>query len=133
MQNMYLLKFPAESSSNLLTYDLVKKFDLKINILRASIEFDAKGFLLIDIVSPMEAIEEAIEYIEENGVEVIKITAAIHVDDKKCVDCGACTAVCNVGALIMDESYTLVFDNEKCVDCKACISACPARAISAVF
>lgn len=133
MQNMYLLKFPAESSGNLLTYDLVKKFDLKINILRASIEFDAKGFLLIDILSPMDAIEEAIEYIEQNGIEVIQIKAAIHVEEHKCVDCGACTAVCKVGALILDKEATLCFDNEKCIDCKACISACPARAISAVF
>jgi len=99
MQNMYLLTFPAEESGQSVTYDLIKKYDLKINILRASIESDAKGFLLIDIVSPLDRVDEAISFLEASHVGVTRITAAIQVDETLCVDCGACTAVCKTGAL----------------------------------
>lgn len=54
----------------------------------------------------------------------------IHVDFKKCVDCGACTAVCNPKALSLDPiSSALIFDRQKCTGCKLCIKACPLRAI----
>lgn len=133
MQNMYLLTFPAEESGHSFTYELVKQFDLKINVLRASIEFDAKGFLLIDVVDSQGNLDAAIAYLESNQVTVTHVKAAIQIDEKVCVDCGACTAVCKVGALYLDESHTLQFDNEVCLDCKVCIPACPLRAISAVF
>jgi ferredoxin len=133
MKNMYLLTFPAEESGHSITYNLIKKYDLQINILRAFIEADAKGFLLIEIVSSMNQIEEAIEFLKDNNVTVVKINAAIQIDDKICVDCGACTAVCKVGALYMDKDWSLQFDNELCLDCKVCIEACPTRAITAVF
>lgn len=56
----------------------------------------------------------------------------IHVDDKKCVQCGACTAVCNSNALSMDPAaWTLAYDEQKCKGCLLCINACPLRAISA--
>ncbi|MDA3845998.1 MAG: 4Fe-4S binding protein [Vallitaleaceae bacterium] len=133
MQNMFLLTFPSEESGQSVTYDLIKMFDLKINILRASIESDAKGFLLIDIVGSLDRIDEVTAFLEANHVSATRITAAIQIDEDSCVDCGACTAVCKAGALYMDKDWSLQFDNEGCLDCKVCIEACPVRAISAVF
>jgi ferredoxin len=54
----------------------------------------------------------------------------IFVEFKKCVDCGACTAVCNSNAMRLDNiSWSLIYDKSKCTGCKLCISACPMRAL----
>ncbi|HHY42843.1 MAG TPA: 4Fe-4S binding protein [Thermoanaerobacterales bacterium] len=56
----------------------------------------------------------------------------IYVETAKCIDCGACTAVCNSNALRLDTvSWSLIFDKQKCTGCKLCISACPMRALKA--
>lgn len=56
----------------------------------------------------------------------------IFLEYTKCVDCGACTAVCNTGALHLDPvSWSLIYNNEKCTGCKLCIKACPLRALKA--
>lgn len=54
----------------------------------------------------------------------------IFVEYTKCVDCGACTAVCNSNAMRLDNiSWSLIYDKSKCTGCKLCISACPMRAL----
>lgn len=54
----------------------------------------------------------------------------LNIDDKKCVHCGACTAVCKVGALRMkNEDWALAFNEALCTHCNTCLSACPLRAI----
>lgn len=47
-----------------------------------------------------------------------------------CVACGACAAVCPVGA-IAEGSPTYVIDADTCLDCGACESTCPVGAIVA--
>ena len=45
-----------------------------------------------------------------------------------CVGCGACRAVCSVGAIEMALTagqYMPVRDPEKCVDCRKCVRVCP--------
>lgn len=55
----------------------------------------------------------------------------LNIDKEKCVHCGACTAVCNKGALYLEvKNWTLCFDELLCINCNACIKACPLRAIS---
>lgn len=44
MKEMLLFEFPKEESGHAITYDLIKKYDLKINIIRASIDYNASGF-----------------------------------------------------------------------------------------
>jgi ferredoxin len=56
----------------------------------------------------------------------------IHLEKEKCVQCGACAAVCNSNALFLETRlWTLVYDEKKCVGCCLCIKACPSRAIKA--
>ncbi len=55
----------------------------------------------------------------------------VDVDNKKCVHCGACTAVCKSNALEIDKNdFTLKFNKDKCLGCERCVDACPLRAIS---
>ena len=51
---------------------------------------------------------------------------------KKCVFCGACAAVCPVGAhRVADGGHSL--DRSLCVGCGACVDACAARALEFSF
>ncbi len=133
MKEMVLFDFPKEESHHAIVYNLIKIYDLKVNIIRASIDFNARGFLLGELEGDEAIIERGIEYAREHHVIVNVIDSAILVNEEKCVNCGACTAVCTVDALYLDKNYELTFDNDKCIDCKLCVTACPARAIDAVL
>jgi ferredoxin len=63
-------------------------------------------------------------------VHVKNASQEIKHDDKKCTDCGACTAVCPTGALAVQRpEMQVIFDQEKCSVCELCVPACPPRAM----
>lgn len=133
MKEMLLFEFPKEESGHAITYELIKTYDLKVNIIRASIDYNASGFLLIEIEGDKDTVAQGIKYVKENHVNVTVVDAGIKINKDKCLDCGACTAVCAVDALHLDEEAALYFDKDRCLDCKLCVMACPARAIEAVL
>lgn len=133
MKKMLLFNFPKEESGDTLVYDLIRNFDLRVNILRANIDFNANGFLLVEVEGDQETIRKSMHYAKEANVKVRSIESAILINKEKCVNCGACTAVCAVDALYLDETANLQFDKDKCLDCKLCVSACPTRAIDAIL
>lgn len=56
----------------------------------------------------------------------------IHLVEEECVQCGACSSVCNSNALYLEKSsWNIVYVEKKCVGCLVCIKACPSRAIKA--
>lgn len=131
MKRKILIIFPSQLTSLPVTYNLVKKYDLKINILRATIKYNVEGNLFLEIDGTSENIENAIRYLEDLGAKIDLLNKRIHYDNEVCVHCGACTAICSSGALSFDEkSYKIIFDEEKCIGCELCIKACPAKAIS---
>ena len=57
----------------------------------------------------------------------------MHRDEERCVDCGACTAVCRTDALAIDRpTMEIRFYPERCVACGLCILACPVKAMSGI-
>jgi len=44
-----------------------------------------------------------------------------------CVSCGACEAMCPVGAISMGDAHFEI-DPEKCIECGACNGICPVGA-----
>lgn len=131
MQTKLLLKFGPETVNHPAVYDLIKKYDLHLNILKASINYNMKGELLMDVTGDSDRITEAMTFLEGLGIQVDFVLKSIRVDEKTCVHCGICTSVCSSRALFLGEDALLKFEQNRCVGCNLCIKACPSRAISA--
>lgn len=90
--------------------------------------------MLVEIEGDEKTVAQGIAYAKKtNHVNVNIVDSGIKIHTDKCLDCGACCAVCAVDALHLDETATLYFDKDRCLDCKLCVTACPARAIEAVL
>lgn len=125
MKQKYILTFHREIIDTPLTYDLIKKYDIKVNILRAEISGD-QGQLLVELNGSETAIEQGLNYLNRQNVQVELLSKHVQHDAEKCVHCGSCTGVCFTGALTMDRTnWELIFKPEHCVACGLCVTACP--------
>lgn len=121
-----VLRFPAESVDEPITYILIKEHDVMINILNADISHGKEGNLLIELSGEKESVVGAMEYLKSKQVEISPVVKTILFKQAECIHCGACASVCFPGALDMDQdSRELGFLPEKCVACELCIKACP--------
>ncbi len=124
------LYFPPNEINQMLTYCLIKDFDLQINILHADINLNKEGKLIVDITGTEGNIEAGLKYIKDKGIKYKIFNKKIIWQEDSCVHCGACTAVCPTGALYMDKGdWSLTFNKEKCVVCELCVKACPLKVI----
>lgn len=133
MTKKILLSFPQKSAGQPMAMELIKTYHLDFNILKAFIDDNIKGTLLLEIKGEEADIEAGIVYLRQHQIGVRDIESVVEVDEKKCVSCGACTAVCAVGALEMTEDWSLVHHDDKCLECMLCVKACPMRAIHALI
>ena len=127
------LTFPPRQATKAITYHLVKDFDLVPNILRAQIQPEQEGRMLLEVTGNRENLASGMAFLEKEGVSVREAASDICLDEEKCVYCGLCTAVCRPDALTLDADSLLVFDKNRCVYCEACVVACPRRAITLTF
>jgi ferredoxin len=123
-----VLRFPAETVNEPITYILIKEYDVQVNILNADITHGKEGNLLIEMSGQESNVDEALVYLESKHVEISPVVKTILFNESLCIHCGACASVCFPGALNLDQqSAALVFSPEKCVACELCIKACPLR------
>lgn len=129
-----ILSFPAEVTNRSLTYDLIKKYDIRINILKAEIEAGRSGNLLAELDAPQEALEAGISYLEENGISVNPVANKVSYNSAECIDCGNCVSACFSKALTIGApDWKLHFNPEKCIACKLCLAACPLKLFKIEF
>jgi ferredoxin len=125
-----VIHYPAESSEKPIIYELVKRYDLMLNILKARIFPRREGILVLDLSGNRENFDDGIRYLKSLGLGVEPLSKSVSQNTEKCIHCGACTGVCPTGALSLDrESWRVVFDPELCNGCAVCVSACPVRAM----
>jgi ferredoxin len=121
-----VLRFPADTVNEPITYNLIKEYDVLVNILNADITHGKEGNLLIEMAGQQSNVNEALVYLESKQVVISPVVKTILFNEPHCVHCGACSSVCFSGALEMDpDSRKLQFTPEKCVACELCIRACP--------
>lgn len=106
---------------------LVKKYDIKFNILRADITTEG-GKMLIEINGTQQ--DEAIEFLETEGIHLNPINKVVKKDEEKCIDCGECISLCPVKAISADDDWSIAVDDQRCIGCGFCTSSCPMRAIN---
>ncbi len=130
MKKRLMLKFSAKIVNKPLTYNLIKEYDLTINILQAQISPQEEGKLIIEIKNEREdKLNEGVEFLKNEGVEVVTLTESIIFNNNKCIECGVCTGVCKAGALTLNNERELKIIQEKCVLCGLCVDVCPVNAL----
>ncbi|MFA6890865.1 MAG: NIL domain-containing protein [Sphaerochaetaceae bacterium] len=130
MKRRYTLKFTPMLVDKPLVGKLVKSFDLEINILNADVASGKGGMLVVEFEGTASHLRDAVAWLGQIGVVVSPMSADILFVQERCVDCGACTAVCQSGALSLDRNAKLVYDPTRCVVCGLCVHACPLRLFS---
>lgn len=127
---IYILRFPKETSSEPMIYQLVKQYDIEFNILKADILPQREGVMILELKGVKDKVKKALDYLKSFDVQAERLAAAINRDDEKCFQCGACTGICPVGALaIKRPQMEVIFDPEKCTGCSLCVPICPVRAM----
>lgn len=127
---IYILRFPKDTSDKPFIYELVKKFDVESNILKADILPHREGMMVLELRGTKVNIKSGLDYLKGFGVQVERLAAEAKRDENTCFQCGACTGVCPSGALYVRRSdMAVLFDPEKCTGCTLCVTVCPVRAM----
>lgn len=127
-----VLRFDATIADKPIIYRLVKDYNLVINILKANVNPQKEGTLVMEVSG--DRYGEGIDYLRQQGVRVHTLTENIARDEAKCTDCGACTAICPSSALFLKRpAMEVCFDSDKCVVCHLCVKICPVKAMEVRF
>jgi ferredoxin len=126
-----ILHYPRKLIEQPVISNLIKEYDLTVNISRARIGQDEEGTMVIEISGSAQNLEDGLRYLKEIGVTFKLISKVIKRVEKRCTHCSACTVVCPSGALVIEDrrSMEVQFVEEKCTGCGLCIQACPYKAM----
>jgi len=131
---MLSLRFPEKIVNEPIAVNLVKKFDLSFNILKATIYPRKEGLMVMELSGHRKNFQKGVRYLKSLGVKVENIGQDIRRDEEKCFQCGACTAVCPTGALhIQRPEMEVIFNKDKCSACELCVVACLGQAMEVKF
>lgn len=129
-----ILRFTPEVVGDPIVYLLVKEFNLMPNIIKASVNPDKEGYILLSLIGEEENYKASLARLAELGIGVQCLMDRIKWDEEICTQCGACTAVCPSQALYIKRPEMVIgFDGDKCVVCQMCIQACPVNAVTLDF
>jgi ferredoxin len=134
MKEKYVLEYSSAVVDDPVIYTLVKRFDIKVNILRAEISSGQEGSMLVELEGEAASLAEGRDYLASIRVRLSPISGSLSVREGSCVHCGSCTGVCFSGCLTMrDPEWALAVDREKCIACGLCVKACPFGLIALKF
>jgi ferredoxin len=134
MKEKYILEYSSAVVDDPVVYTLVKRFDIKVNILRAEISSGQEGSMLVELEADPERLAECRDYLASLSVSLSPIARSLTVREEECVHCGSCTGVCFSGCLSMKApEWRLAVDRDKCIACGLCAKACPFGLIGLEF
>ncbi len=129
-----VLHFPKRLVDEPIVYKLVKDYDLKFNILKASVTPQEEGLMVLELNGKAENYDKGIAYLQSCGVKIQSLSHDVIRNEAKCTDCGVCIPICPVKALEVDpKTRKVAFHNKKCIACEFCIKICPTRAMEVHF
>jgi len=129
-----VLHFPPNLIDQPVTYLLITKYNLRVNILRARITEREWGRLVMELSGSRDDLESGLKFLDELGVEVKPLAQNVLWHEDRCIECTACTSICPTGALATERpGMEVVFREDKCIACELCIPVCPYRAVEIMF
>lgn len=99
---IYVLHFPKETGDKPIICEMVKKFDIEFNILKATILPGNDGLMVLELTGHKKNVKKSLEFLQNYGVKIEPISTIIRRDDELCIQCGACTGVCPTSALVVE-------------------------------
>jgi ferredoxin len=129
-----VLHFPARLVEKAISYQLVKDYNLQFNILKASINPDSEGFVVLELTGTQEDYDRGIQFLTKTGVKIEALSQNVFRNEEKCTHCGVCLTICPTDSFeIEPESRKVLFIHDRCIACANCIKACPPRAMELHF
>jgi len=128
-----VLSFPASLIDQPITYQLIKKYDLMVNILRARVTPKEEGRLTVEISGKKRNLDEGLRFIRELGVSFQPLAQEVRWQEDRCISCTACISVCPTGALnVARPEMQVSFVSDKCIASELCLPACPYKAMEII-
>jgi len=126
-----MLHYPRALTEQPVISNLIKMYDLTVNISRARIGQDEEGTMVIELSGSKSNLNAGLHYLKGIGVTFKPVSKVIKRIELKCTHCSVCIAVCPSGALVIEDRKTMevLFIEEKCIACGLCVPACPYRAM----
>jgi len=129
-----VLRFPHKLVDKPIVHHLVKDFNLEFNILKAEVNPEEEGLMVLELIGEDKDYKRGIDYLKKEGVSVQLLSKDVSMDRSKCVDCTVCIPLCPTQALVKDpESAAVSFIKDKCIACGICLRACPYGAMKIEF
>lgn len=129
-----VLKFPPRVVREPIMYHLVKDYNLRVNIVRAAINTDEAGQMVMELDGARKQLEEGRKYLERLGITVAPLSKDVRWREDRCVHCTACVSACPTGALKVERpSMRVSFHSQKCIACELCIPVCSYKAMEIQF
>ncbi len=127
------LSFPPHLIEQPVTYELIKEYGLKVNILSARITPREQGRLVVEVSGSRKDLKAGLDFVRNLGVEVEPLAQDVRWHEDRCVQCSACTSICPTGALHVSRPEMAVgFNRDKCIACELCVPTCPFGAMEIV-
>ena len=129
------LHFPKCETEKPIVYQLVKDYNLIINIFRAKVTANEEGYLVLDVTGEEADIERGMEFVRSFRVTIDTVNKGVRWDAARCTHCGNCLSHCPTQALrLRDRDRREVeFVESACIECLNCLDNCPFGACSSAF
>ncbi|MCF7973168.1 MAG: 4Fe-4S dicluster domain-containing protein [Phycisphaerae bacterium] len=130
-----MLDFPRCECEKPIIYHLVKDYDLVVNVFRAKVTPEERGYLVLDVTGTPENIGRAIDYVKTFHVIVNTTGKGVTRDLDRCTHCGHCVTHCPTEALRIGDPATreVTYNEAECIECLACVRVCPYGACASAF
>lgn len=129
-----VLKFNQNLADQPIIFKLVRRFNLEFNILKAHINPNKEGLMVLGLSGEKDKINQGINYLKEIGIIVQPLSQSIIRNNNRCTHCGVCISICPTEAIVLDpDTRKIHFYDDKCIACEQCIPTCPLRAMEVHF
>lgn len=131
MEQKYKFTFTERNIQDSVAYMLVTKYNIEPSILRAEVDENGYGVLILKLKGDDANVNEALQFLDESGIIIEKLGKHITRDKNKCFNCGACVSVCPTRSFSVDpETFEIHLNIDTCIACGGCLSACSTKAVT---